>query len=92
MLKSAANSGAFGMRRWANPAAIASPLDSSIQRAITSPPLVLPEYDSNIDFDNNHSFGFPGISFGGSMELMAVPKKKVMYRVRWFSGFMLVRV
>lgn len=53
---------------------ISPPLDSAIDRPTTSPPLVLPEFyqdqsDSSIDDKN--------FSFGGSMELMAVPKKKV---------------
>ncbi|KAL0538870.1 hypothetical protein IC582_023037 [Cucumis melo] len=46
------------------------------------PPLVLPEFNQESDEDriNNCSivgFGFPSLSFSGSMELMAVPKKKV---------------
>ena len=82
MQKAAAS--AFGMRPWVNVAAMASPLDSSLQRTIPSPPLVLPEYDTNLGVDNNNTFGFgfPSFSFGGSMELMAVPKKKVMLVVR----------
>ncbi|KAL9311204.1 putative ribosomal protein L32p [Arabidopsis thaliana] len=64
-------------------AAISPPLDSAIDRSTASPPLVLPEFynyqdqsDSIID-ENNFRFGFLSFSFGGSMELMAVPKKKI---------------
>jgi large subunit ribosomal protein L32 len=43
--------------------------------------MVLPEFDQSnpdtIHRNNTGSFGFPGFfSFGGSMELMAVPKRK----------------
>ncbi|EOA34146.1 hypothetical protein CARUB_v10021648mg [Capsella rubella] len=60
--------------------AISPPLDGAIDRPTASPPLVLPELyqdlsDSSID-GKNFRFGFPSFSFGGSMELMAVPKKK----------------
>jgi len=64
-------------------AAVSPPLDSAIDRSTASPPLVLPEFynyqdksDSIVD-ENNFRFGFQSFSFGGSMELMAVPKKKV---------------
>ncbi|XAR55886.1 hypothetical protein NMG60_11036119 [Bertholletia excelsa] len=73
----------FGLRRWAHSIAIAQPppLDSAIFPATVSPPLALPEHDVD-SVDNNKGgntgFGFPSFSFvGGSMELMAVPKKKV---------------
>ncbi|XP_023643905.1 uncharacterized protein LOC17895206 [Capsella rubella] len=61
--------------------AISPPLDGAIDRPTASPPLVLPELyqdlsDSSID-GKNFRFGFPSFSFGGSMELMAVPKKKI---------------
>lgn len=60
---------------------ISPPLNGAIDLSTASPPLVLPEFyqdlsDSSID-DKNFRFGFPSFSFGGSMELMAVPKKKV---------------
>uniref|UniRef100_A0A2P2J1N1 Large ribosomal subunit protein bL32m n=1 Tax=Rhizophora mucronata TaxID=61149 RepID=A0A2P2J1N1_RHIMU len=82
-----ANSGlTLGLRRWvhataAAAAAIPPPLDASINPPVQSPPLRLPGFDPNPYSGNNHfhnfGFGFPGFSFGGSMELMAVPKKKV---------------
>ncbi|KAF7112875.1 hypothetical protein RHSIM_Rhsim05G0092000 [Rhododendron simsii] len=72
---------AFGPIRWAH--AIASqppPLDSSIGHAAVTAPFVLPELDRDaVDNNGNVEYGFPSFSFGGggSMELMAVPKKKV---------------
>ncbi|KAK6931269.1 Ribosomal protein L32p [Dillenia turbinata] len=70
LLKKAATateSGAFiGLRRFTHALALPSPLGSSITPPIQSPPLVLPEDDQN-----------PNFSSDGSLELMAVPKKKV---------------
>ncbi|XP_010462963.1 PREDICTED: uncharacterized protein LOC104743601 [Camelina sativa] len=47
---------------------------------ISISPLVLPEFDHNqpgsID-EKSFGFGLPSFDFGGSMELMAVPKKKI---------------
>jgi hypothetical protein len=53
-------------------------LDGVIHRGVTSPPCILPKFDQNRN-DNNIGFGldFPSFPYGGSMELMAVPKKKV---------------
>lgn len=55
------------------------------------PPLVLPEFNQESDEDriNNCSivgFGFPSLYFSGSMELMAVPKKKVLHFLLLFSN------
>lgn len=62
-------SGLLGLR-WSHGAAIPGPLDGIMERnMIISPPLVLPEDE---DSNNNRNIGF-----GGSMELMAVPKRKV---------------
>ncbi|KAH8501134.1 hypothetical protein Peur_042873 [Populus x canadensis] len=83
MLKCAAggNSGCrSGIRRWAHVPAMARPLDGALESYIASPQLTLPEFDANQDTSSNSSnsgFGLPGFSFGGSMELMAVPKRKV---------------
>ncbi|XP_024029447.1 uncharacterized protein LOC21398774 [Morus notabilis] len=67
--------------RWAHGAALPAPLDGIISRSIALPPLVLPEFDRPSPEDSNNSgnigFGFPSFSSGGSMELMAVPKRKV---------------
>ena len=60
--------------RWTHGAAIPSPLDGLIERNVISPPLVLPENSNNARI---FGYGFPSCSFGGSMELMAVPKRKV---------------
>ncbi|KAK1423150.1 hypothetical protein QVD17_18445 [Tagetes erecta] len=49
-----------------------SPLDSTISQSTVSPPLTLPEIDRN-DLPVYNAFGS---AFNGSMELMAVPKKK----------------
>ncbi|XP_059447303.1 uncharacterized protein LOC132178773 [Corylus avellana] len=69
---------ALGLRRLSHVMALASPLDGVIHRGVTSPPCVLPEFDQNRDDNNNIGFGldFPSFPYGGSMELMAVPKKK----------------
>ncbi|KAL3367643.1 hypothetical protein AABB24_008810 [Solanum stoloniferum] len=66
-----------GLRRFSHAISIPPPpLDSTIYLQIaSSPSLVLPEHDNN----NNIGFMVPNSPFlGGSMELMAVPKKKCM--------------
>ncbi|KAI3682067.1 hypothetical protein L2E82_50215 [Cichorium intybus] len=61
--------------RWTHAIAHPPPLDSAISRSAILPPLVLPEFEKNLDTINNQ-FG-SGFHIGsGSMELMAVPKKK----------------
>nr|ADR71288.1 50S ribosomal protein L32pA [Hevea brasiliensis] len=84
MLKTAV--GKYGctlsLLRWAHIASMPSPLDGSLQRTTAPPDMVLPEFDTNPDnvnssYRNNLEFGFPSFSFGGSIEVMAVPKKKV---------------
>lgn len=61
------------------------------------PPLISPEFDQNqnqnqpgsID-EKSFGFGSPNFGFGGSMELMAVPKKKVWelsQPLNQFQGF-----
>ncbi|CAE5963560.1 unnamed protein product [Arabidopsis arenosa] len=70
-------------RSFSHVSAISPPLNGAIDRSTASPPLDLPEFyqdqsDSYND-ENNFRFGFPSpsFSFGGCMELMAVPKKKI---------------
>ncbi|XP_024023646.1 uncharacterized protein LOC21402981 [Morus notabilis] len=69
--------------RWAHSTARPAPLDGimTIHCSITSPPWVFPEFDPpSVDDSNNFGnigFGFPSFSSDGSMELMAVPKRKV---------------
>lgn len=56
------------------------PLDGVVDRGVTSQPFVLPEFDRDRDDDNNNNsigFEFPNFTYAGSMELMAVPKRKV---------------
>ncbi|XP_012067689.1 uncharacterized protein LOC105630475 [Jatropha curcas] len=85
MLKaSSGNNGCtFGLLRWIHAVAISPPLDCSLHRTVAPTHMVLPEFDqtpessSSSNYNNNLEFGFPSFSFGGSMELMAVPKKKV---------------
>ncbi|KAL6194040.1 PREDICTED: uncharacterized protein LOC101298011 [Fragaria vesca subsp. vesca] len=60
----------FGLRRWTHIAAIPPSSDGSLARPISPPPFALPEKDNRV------GFGFPSFTFGGSMELMAVPKRK----------------
>ncbi|XWS34132.1 hypothetical protein CRYUN_Cryun21dG0013900 [Craigia yunnanensis] len=75
------SSSLLGMRRWLHASSFPPPLDAPISQPTASQPLVLPESDqipdSNINSDTGFGFGFPSFHFGGSMELMAVPKKKV---------------
>ncbi|CAF2045614.1 hypothetical protein YC2023_109771 [Brassica napus] len=72
----------FETRSFSNVAAMPSPFNSVIDRPIGTPPLISPEFDQNqsqpgsID-ENRFGFGFPSFAFSGSMDLMAVPKKKV---------------
>lgn len=68
-----------------------SPISGVMGPKDSPPPLVLPEFNQEYDDDktNNCSivgFGFPSLSFSGSMELMAVPKKKVLNFFLLFSN------
>nr|XP_016453898.1 PREDICTED: uncharacterized protein LOC107778198 [Nicotiana tabacum] len=67
----------YSLRRFSHAIAQPAPLDRAVNYpTASSPSLVLPEYDNN----NNKNIGFmlPNSPlFGGSMDLMAVPKKKV---------------
>ncbi|KAL7589857.1 hypothetical protein Lser_V15G37398 [Lactuca serriola] len=61
--------------RWTHAIAQPPPLGSAISRSAVVPPMVLPEFEKSIDtFNNEIGSGFYVGS--GSMELMAVPKKK----------------
>ncbi|KAL9352084.1 hypothetical protein Peur_054764 [Populus x canadensis] len=69
----------LGIRKWTHGVAMAPTLDGALESLIASPQCTLPEFDANQDTSKNSSdfgFTFPGFSFGGSMELMAVPKRK----------------
>ncbi|CAL5421012.1 unnamed protein product [Camellia sinensis] len=69
---------AFGLRRWTRSIAQPPPLDTPMSHTTVSSPLVLPEHDHDSINNNNVGFEFPSFCFGGgSMELMAVPKRKV---------------
>lgn len=68
------------LRRWTHAVAMPTRLDNIVDYLAASPPMVLPNFDHNHSGCGNHKiigFGFPISSFGASMELMAVPKKKV---------------
>lgn len=73
--------GLLGLR-WTHATALPPPLDLCIDLKIALPPLILPEFDRqpvvNLDNKGYVGFGLPSFSFGGSMELMAVPKRKVL--------------
>ena len=77
------------VRRLSHVMALPPPLDAPIHRELTSPPPVLPESDSGDNNNNNIGFGFefPSFSFGGSMELMAVPKRKVPSHFSLLTSF-----
>ncbi|KAK5817676.1 uncharacterized protein LOC108467991 [Gossypium arboreum] len=89
MLKhsAATDYGSFlGLRRCIHASALPPPLGAPIGHPPPSQSLVFPESDqtpesnnnSNIGFGFGFGFGFPSFPLGGgSMELMAVPKKKV---------------
>ncbi|XP_028752525.1 uncharacterized protein LOC114712209 [Neltuma alba] len=55
----------LGIKRWTHSNPQPPPLSGIINHGVSSPQCVLPE------------LSFPSFSFNGSMELMAVPKKKV---------------
>ena len=75
------SSSLLGLRRWLHASSLPPPLNASISQPTASQPLVLPESDQipdrNSNIDIGFGFGFPSFHFGGSVELMAVPKKKV---------------
>ncbi|CAN8304257.1 unnamed protein product [Cochlearia groenlandica] len=70
----------FATRSLIHAASMPPPLNISIDLPTATSPLVSPEFDQNqpISIDVQ-SFGFviPSFDFSGSMDLMAVPKKKV---------------
>ncbi|KAI3714291.1 hypothetical protein L1987_72888 [Smallanthus sonchifolius] len=54
------------------------PLDIPISQSAASQPLISPEFDRRVDtFDYRFVSDFPFYVNNGSMELMAVPKKKI---------------
>lgn len=66
----------MGLRRWAHHAAAQpAPLYSAIAPSVASQELVLPEYGHAPEKDRGYSL--PNFGVGGSMQLMAVPRKKV---------------
>ncbi|KAL4382981.1 hypothetical protein GQ457_15G004810 [Hibiscus cannabinus] len=67
------------LRRWVHASALPPPLEASISYPPPSEPLVLPESDHPNSNSNifGFGFGFQSFPFGGSMDLMAVPKRKV---------------
>ncbi|XP_047960481.1 uncharacterized protein LOC125205523 [Salvia hispanica] len=76
MLRYAGRKADTGFRRLAHSLAQPAPLATAINHhfSITLPPLVLPE---NHDENNKGSHFIDSPFFGGAMELMAVPKRKV---------------
>lgn len=66
----------LGLRRWTHAVALPAPLDRGMDCMNSSPRFILPEFDGNSE-KHISKFRFPSFSFGGSMELMAVPKRKV---------------
>ncbi|KAI7996367.1 TORTIFOLIA1-like protein 3 [Camellia lanceoleosa] len=83
---------AFGLRRWTHSIAQPPPLDTPMSHTTVSSPLVLPEHDhdsiNNNNNNNNVGFEFPSFCFGGgSMELMAVPKRKVISSSNFLLAF-----
>ncbi|XP_047332959.1 uncharacterized protein LOC124936500 [Impatiens glandulifera] len=65
-------------RRYAHISAIPGPLDCSMTYRSEPMQLILPESDYEFDSKDNIGFEFPSFHSGdGSMDLMAVPKKKI---------------
>lgn len=82
MLKSIKGYGGYsslGINRLTHSLAIPSPTDGLFSPTTKSPQCVLPESDQiSYSESNGAGLGFPCLPFiGGSMELMAVPRKKV---------------
>ncbi|KAI9168977.1 hypothetical protein LWI28_004817 [Acer negundo] len=77
MLKSAGGKTACAttVRSFSHVAGLPPPLGAAIDSPTASLPLALPEFEQNPNKIDNQ-IGFPSFSFGGSMELMAVPKRK----------------
>ncbi|KAK4769764.1 hypothetical protein SAY87_030296 [Trapa incisa] len=74
ILRSGGSSIPLGARRWSHSSARPPLFDAIISPlSATSPSFVLPESDR---VPERHDIGFPNFGDGGSMELMAVPKKK----------------
>lgn len=73
-------SSSLGPIRWTHSIAKPSPLDSVLSNVAVSQQFVLPESDRSSDTNTNEvGFGIPCLPFGGGfMELMAVPRKKVI--------------
>lgn len=63
-------------RRWTH--ALALPFNSLLECSVTKPQSVVPENDIE-NQKNGIEIELPIFAFGGSMELMAVPKKKVVF-------------
>lgn len=81
----------LGLKAMANALPHSSPISGIVDPKDSTPPLVLPDFNQESDKDriNNCSiggFGFPSLSFSASMELMAVPKKKVLNFLLIFSN------
>ncbi|OWM63820.1 uncharacterized protein LOC116213452 [Punica granatum] len=75
MQRSGSPSFLIGARRWSHAIARPPRLDALIAPPpVSSPSVILPELDHIPD--RSHP-GFPSFSSGGSMELMAAPKRKV---------------
>lgn len=68
--------------RWTHAVTLPPPLDGCIDHKTALPLLILPEFDrwpvENPGNKGDNSFGVPSFSCGGFMELMAVPKRKVL--------------
>ncbi|KAG6708577.1 hypothetical protein I3842_06G087800 [Carya illinoinensis] len=82
MLRSAGGNMGYtlGLRRLSHIMAFPPPLEGVVDRGVTSQPFVLPEFYRDRDDDDNINsigFEFPNFTSAGSMELMAVPKRKV---------------
>ncbi|KAK4796356.1 hypothetical protein SAY86_028682 [Trapa natans] len=74
ILRSGGSSISLCARRWVHSSPQHALFDALISPpSATSPSFVLPEFDR---VPERHDIGFPSFGDGGSMELMAVPKKK----------------
>ncbi|XP_021997200.1 uncharacterized protein LOC110894303 isoform X2 [Helianthus annuus] len=69
----------FTFTRWVHAIAQPPPLAGSISPSAVTAPVVLPEFERSTDTIDNNDIGSGFYVGPGSMELMAVPKKKISW-------------
>ncbi|CAH8390922.1 unnamed protein product [Eruca vesicaria subsp. sativa] len=64
-------------RSLTNVAAMPPPFNTVVDRPVAMPLMISPESQPGSIDEKSFGFGLPDFAFSGSMDLMAVPKKKV---------------